>query len=99
MAKRKLEEEDWTSLRFEAGQIFTPSTAIGVAELFAGRQGQLIKLVDTVAERGRHAIVYGEPGVGKTSIAQILPNIIPKKVSLVKYIRKQAFSSDTFSSI
>jgi Cdc6-like AAA superfamily ATPase len=95
----KWTEDDWLALRFEAGQLFTPSTPIGVAELFAGRRDQIGKLLDAVSERGRHAIVYGEPGVGKTSLAQTLQYFIPRRTSTVKYIRKQAFSSDDYSSI
>jgi Cdc6-like AAA superfamily ATPase len=56
-------------------------------------------LLDAVSERGRHAIVYGEPGVGKTSLAQILRYFVPSKTSTVKYIRKPAFSFDSYSSI
>jgi hypothetical protein len=99
MAERKRTEEDWISLRFEAGQLFTPSAPIGVAELFAGRQKQIDNLLDAVSERGRHALVYGEPGVGKTSLAQILKYFVPKKTSSIRFIRKAAFSSDTYSSI
>lgn len=96
---RKLEEEDWSALKFEVGDLFTPSTPIGTAELFAGRQKQIGDLLGAVAERGRHAVIYGEPGVGKTSLVQILRYMIPSKTATVRYIRKPAFSSDNFSTI
>lgn len=101
MAKngRRRTDEDWQKLRFEAGRIFTPSTPIGIAELFSGRLPQIGKLEDTVAERGRHALVYGEPGVGKTSLAQIIQYLIPSDKFKIRYIKKSAFSSDTYSSI
>lgn len=101
MAQRpkSLSNEQWRRLRFDAGRIFTPSTPIGVAELFSGRQKQLQRLIDTVAEPGRHAIIYGEPGVGKTSLAQIIQHVIPSGNHKIVYVRKAAFSSDTFSSI
>lgn len=96
---RKMTDEDWRALRFEVGQIFTPSTPVGVADLFAGRKDQIGKLVDAISERGRHIIIYGEPGVGKTSIAQILRYYVPRKVSRVYYLRKAVFSADSYSSI
>jgi hypothetical protein len=101
MAKngRRRTDEDWRRLRFEAGRIFTPSAPIGIAELFSGRLPQIGKLENTVAERGRHALVYGEPGVGKTSLAQIIQYLIPSDKSKIRYIKKSAFSSDTYSSI
>ena len=94
-----LTDAQWQQLRFEAVRIFTPSTPIGVAELFSGRQQQIRRLIDTVAEPGRHAIVYGEPGVGKTSLAQVIQHVIPAGNRKLTYVRKAAFSSDTFSSI
>jgi Cdc6-like AAA superfamily ATPase len=98
-SRRKMTEEDWISKRFEIAELFTPSAPITTADLFAGRRQQILKLLDVVGERGRHAIIYGEPGVGKTSISQILKLIIPTKTSTVRYIRRAAFSSDTFSTI
>ena len=70
---RKATPTDWQAKRFEANQLFTPSTPINVADLFAGRQDQLSRIVDAVGERGRHVILYGERGVGKTSLSQITP--------------------------
>ncbi len=101
MAKRPAAptNEEWRTLRFEAVRIFTPSTPIGVAELFTGRQAQINRLIDTVAEPGRHAIVYGEAGVGKTSLAQVMQHVVPAGNHKLSYVRKAAFSSDTFSSI
>lgn len=92
-------EEDWQALRFHANELFTPSSPMRATELFAGRSEQLQVLADTVAERGRHAILYGEPGVGKTSAANILRFIIPNTPHRVHYIRHPVVSSDTYSSI
>jgi len=99
MSKRGMNDEDWRVLRFEASELFTPSAPITIAEMFAGRHEQITKLLDVIGERGRHAIIYGEPGVGKTSISQIIKMLVPVRTSAVRYIRKAAFSSDTFSSI
>ena len=91
--------EDWMALRHEVVEKFTPSTPVTTKDLFAGRARQLLQCMDVVAERGRHGIIYGEPGVGKTSISQVIRMLIPVRTSSVRYIRKAAFSSDTFSSI
>lgn len=96
MARKR---EDWEALRFEAGQIFTPSTPIAEAELFSGRTKEIRQLVEAIAERGRHAIVYGERGVGKTSLSQVVPFMLPRKVQRVQPIRKAADPSDNFASI
>src|SRR5688500_1864113 len=99
MAKRSLSFEDISAKKFEANQLFTPSAPIAVAELFAGRQEQAAKIVEAVGERGRHVIMYGERGVGKSSMAQIIPFFIPSDPRSVRHIRVQAFPGDTFSVI
>lgn len=91
--------EDWKMKRWEVMEYFTPSAPVTTADLFQGRGKQIDKLLDAIGERGRHAIIYGEPGVGKSSLSQVIKLFIPTKTSQVKYIKKQAFSSDTFSSI
>lgn len=96
MAKKK---EDWSALKFEAGQLFTPSTPIAVAEFFSGRAKEIDQLFEAVAERGRHAVLYGERGVGKTSLSQVIPLMLPRGIRQVHHIRKAADPSDNFTSI
>jgi Cdc6-like AAA superfamily ATPase len=59
-------------LRHKVGTLFSPSAPVAVESLFAGRTKQLRTLLDAIPLRGRHAIVYGERGVGKTSLARVL---------------------------
>jgi Cdc6-like AAA superfamily ATPase len=99
MARKPLTTSDLSAKRFEANQLFTPSAPIAVAELFAGRQEQSGKIIDTIGERGRHVILFGERGVGKSSLAQIVPYLIPKGPQQVRHIRVQAFPGDNFDTI
>ena len=100
MAKpRTITRDEAKAKRFEANELFTPSTPITIAELFAGRHLQINKMLDAIGERGRHIVLFGERGVGKSSIAQIVPFLIPKGPRQVRNIRVQAFPGDTFSII
>jgi Cdc6-like AAA superfamily ATPase len=94
-----LKAADIAPKRFEINQLFTPSTPVTVAELFAGRLNQIMRITDTVAEVGRHAVVYGERGVGKTSLMQIVPYMIPERVGHVRFCRVQAYPNSTFHSL
>ena len=49
--------------------MFSPGAPIDESNLFAGRVEQLQDLINAVNQRGQHAIVFGERGVGKTSLA------------------------------
>ncbi len=60
----------------KAAQIFTPSAPIDSQELFAGRPEQISQVVSAVAQKGQHVILYGERGVGKTSLANVISQIM-----------------------
>ncbi len=51
---------------------FTPGAPIDHADLFAGRKKQREKAIGTIFKKGQHAILFGERGVGKTSLANTL---------------------------
>lgn len=98
MAK-SLSEGDVASKRYEVNQLFTPSTPVTVADLFAGRTPQMVRIIDSIAEPGRHVLLYGERGVGKTSIAQIVQYLVPGRRDRIRYYRVPAFPPDNFHSI
>ena len=49
--------------------IFRPSSPIDDRELFRGRTEELARVIGAVQELGQHAVIYGERGIGKTSLA------------------------------
>lgn len=66
----------WQELDVKLSQAFSPATAISRRDLFHGRQAIIRRLIDTANQSGQHAIIYGERGVGKTSIANVLSGIL-----------------------
>ncbi|WP_432014740.1 ATP-binding protein [Streptomyces cucumeris] len=50
---------------------FSPATPIKQSEVFAGRRDQLEALQDAMWQAGQHAVIYGDRGVGKTSLAMV----------------------------
>jgi Cdc6-like AAA superfamily ATPase len=91
--------EDWASKDFELMELFTPGTPIDENDLFAGRGGQIDVLIETVFQRGQHAIVYGEPGVGKTSLARTFHLKLIGKTKNYSSVMVNCDPSDTFTSI
>ena len=55
-----------------ASQVFVPASPIISKDLFAGRVRQLQKVIDVINQTGQHAILFGERGVGKTSLANVM---------------------------
>ena len=54
------------------GEAFRPSTPVDDLDLFAGRDEQRAQFIGAVTQTGRHVGLYGERGVGKTSLARVM---------------------------
>ena len=68
----------------EIVRTFAVSAPVTDPELFAGRRTpHLISLLVAVAERGRHVIVYGRRGVGKTSLVNMIAPSLGDQVHVV----------------
>lgn len=87
-------------------QVFSPISPIQEKDFFYGRINQLEKVADAINEKGQHAILYGERGVGKTSLANIMAtsytHLYPVKVTCdrldnFKSLWERAFDSIKFS--
>jgi Cdc6-like AAA superfamily ATPase len=89
---------DLQALSFQTGSIFTPGAPINEKDLFAGRSEQVEKIVDAVSQRGCHAILYGERGVGKTSLSNMISAFLAHRLSFV-ISRTNCDISDNYSSL
>lgn len=101
MVSVDIENQDWNQLGIEAGSVFTPSAPISEQNLFAGRIDQLRQVFDSINQVGQHSIIYGERGVGKTSLANIIVAIAqdPKQTSKIVAIRINADGSDDYNKL
>jgi Cdc6-like AAA superfamily ATPase len=57
---------------FRLGQLFKPTLPINREDLFSGRRQQASEVIDAINQHGQHVILYGERGVGKTSLANMI---------------------------
>jgi Cdc6-like AAA superfamily ATPase len=66
-------------------QVFSPSSPIKSKDLFRGRIQQLMDVTGAIHESGQHVVLYGERGVGKTSLSNIMDisfqNVMSAKVT------------------
>jgi GTPase SAR1 family protein len=60
---------DWQALEAEVFSLFSPGAPIRLEAELSGRREQASRLRRIVQSPGEHALIYGERGVGKTSIA------------------------------
>lgn len=85
-------------LRVKLAAAFSPSAPIDRLSLFAGRIEQLRTFGSAIPARGRHVIVYGERGVGKTSLTNILRDVFSDAAGM-KIVRVNCNEQDTFQSV
>jgi Cdc6-like AAA superfamily ATPase len=66
--------DDDTKYKFFAliNEAFTPEAPINSRELFAGRARERDRVTNTIFRRGAHTVLFGERGVGKTSLANTI---------------------------
>lgn len=93
------QSEEFTQLAFDAGTVFSPAAPIDEWALFAGRTSQLQSVIDAIIQRGQHAIIFGERGVGKTSLANVLSDYLEARGQQVIAPRVNCDVTDNFSSL
>lgn len=86
-------------LVFEAGSVFTPGAPINERDLFAGRLAQVRQIVNSISQRGYHAVLFGERGVGKTSLSNVLADFLTEAGQKVAVCRINCDGSDTFTTL
>jgi Cdc6-like AAA superfamily ATPase len=89
----------WQSLALEAGRAFNPNTPIDEKDLFAGRVEQLRRVIDVVNQKGQHAIIFGERGVGKTSLANVISKFLTVASGSLVAPRVNCEASDSYQTI
>ena len=81
------------------GQFFSPRSPINSRELFAGREGQVSQLLDAIGQQGTHAVLFGERGVGKTSLATVIVEILQAVMGESSCPKANCDSTDTFTTM
>lgn len=90
---------DWKALRAEILDTFTPGPAINAVADFAGRKAIIQRLQDIAMERARHAIIFGERGVGKTSLANVFYKDLSSLTRNIRDVPVDADTMDSFDSL
>lgn len=78
--------------------IFTPFTPISNLTFFQGRKVEMHKGLSALNTPGQHLLLFGDRGVGKSSLANIISNQLVD-ITGRKLIKKSCSSSDSFETI
>ncbi|MEO5988252.1 MAG: ATP-binding protein [Candidatus Eisenbacteria bacterium] len=83
-------------LRQSLDEAYSPTAPVTRRDLFAGRHRQLQALIQVMAHPGQHAVLFGERGVGKTSLVSMLAKFTAARFSV---IRVSAAANDEFTTL
>jgi Cdc6-like AAA superfamily ATPase len=93
----KLDEADLLDRLRLVAESFRPAAPVDRRSLFAGRGQQIADVFSAVAQPGQHAVIYGERGVGKTSLAAVSAELLDGANVLTA--RATCDVSDDFGSV
>lgn len=71
--------------RLQLRDLFTPAQPVTHRSRFAGRLDVLANIIEILEEQRSHVVVYGERGIGKTSLMHILADLARESQYLVIY--------------
>lgn len=81
-------------------EVFTPGAPVNRYSLFGGRMEQVLDVINTVGQRGQHVMLYGERGVGKTSLANVLSEIFAgKDIKQLKSVGVNCQTNDSYATV
>ncbi|MCT2398403.1 AAA family ATPase [Novosphingobium mangrovi (ex Huang et al. 2023)] len=65
---------------------FTPSQPVSSTKQFAGRTAILDGLIRAIEDQRLHVVLYGERGIGKTSLLHVVSQLAEEAQYLVRYV-------------
>lgn len=96
--KKPKTTDDWIMLQFDISMLFD-GAPIDEEDLFAGRLEEVSRILRAVMEKSKHVVLFGERGVGKTSLSNVFWKRFSKTLRSFIVARVQAGPADTFSSL
>ena len=97
--KTPITDSEWDALYYKVTDVFQPNRPIDSKELFSGRIYQIRRIVDVINQKGQHAMIFGERGVGKTSLANVFAYFVPTDHHNLLSARINGDRADDFDTI
>jgi Cdc6-like AAA superfamily ATPase len=94
-------DDRFASVRMKLRGAYTPSQPVFDPRMFAGRLGVLKAAIRAIEDQRLHLVIYGERGIGKTSLLHMLTSAARDARYIVAYMSCGAASNfdETFRSV
>jgi Cdc6-like AAA superfamily ATPase len=96
-----ISKDEAEALDVAVSKVFRPAAPVDEQSLFAGRKNELRQVIDAINQPGQHVLIFGERGVGKTSLANVLATRVTSGSPAVTVIapRVNCDTADDYSSV
>src|SRR5215469_11159588 len=94
-------DDRFASVRMKLRAAYTPSQPVLDPRMFAGRLGVLRTAIRAIEDQRLHLVIYGERGIGKTSLLHMLTSAARAARYIVVYLSCGAASNfdETFRAV
>lgn len=92
-------EREHKIVRSGVREVFSPHRPINQIDLFFGRKSQVRAIIEQLNTPGQHSLLYGDRGVGKSSLANIASELLLSGMVNGRLYFARCDSSSTFESI
>jgi Cdc6-like AAA superfamily ATPase len=82
----------------QCSRVFCPSAPVNSLALFAGRLKEIRQISQAINSRGRHAVMYGDRGVGKTSLATVMNDLF-RDVHGMRIVKVNCSQTDDYRNV
>jgi Cdc6-like AAA superfamily ATPase len=89
-------EQEWFAKRFVVTELFSPTEPVREADMFIGRTDQIKRVTEGILQGGQHIVIYGERGVGKTSLMNVVSERIFSDLSQVQFFKVRCLTGHDF---
>lgn len=97
----RAQDSEVDQMRLKLRNAFTPSQPVSDVRKFAGRNSILRTLIRSIEDQQLHVVLFGERGIGKTSLLHVLADLSRRARYIVRYTSCGEGSdfSETFRAI
>jgi Cdc6-like AAA superfamily ATPase len=85
-------------LKSKVREVFIPFSPVHKSELLAGREAEIASVLASINTPGQHALIYGNRGIGKSSLANVISEVAKNSLNYSIHVKKCS-SGESFTNL
>ncbi len=97
-ANSPMTDDDWATLGYEISTQYS-ETPIRESDFFAGRTAEVARMLKATISTGKHVVLFGDKGVGKTSLSNVFWKRFNLQLKSFIVAKVQSMPDDDFDAL